>query len=239
MIYSAGTIAVTSGLPTVTGTGTKWKKRVNAGDVFQLTSSGAPYLISAVLSDTSLRLAEPYAAGTETAANYVISSDFSRFYSIPYPNRQDVDKASVLRRSINRIDKVLDSLSDRVFLVEYPPGSVIDISATPSIGTVYIAGPPGGVVVVNMASTPEITSLEVSTPGTISVQSMTSTPVITTVSVPSPAGLVTADSATVTADSAIITASGGSKIPSNIVLASSAFVTADSNKANAAGLYTP
>lgn len=242
MIYSAGTVDASAGGYTVTGTGTRWLKRVHAGDVFQLSSGGTLYLVAAVVSDTSLHLAGRVGA-TISGASYTITSDFSRYYSIPYPRDQDIEKASVLKRSVKRVDKLLDNLHDRVLRIEYPAGIPLPLTVTPSIGTVYIAPPPGGVSVSNATVTPGIGAVVVTTPGIVTVSDMESTPSITSVILPGATALITADSVAVKASSDTYTADGGSTIPQgpggNVILTADAvLVTADSVMGTADGLYT-
>jgi hypothetical protein len=207
MIYTKGTAAVTQNSQTVTGTGTRWSKRIHAGDVFQLEAGGSLYLVAEVSSDTSLLLAAEYAETTDAAADYTIVSDFSRYYSVPFPRNQDIEKASVLKRSTRRIDALLGGLNDRIFNVEYPPGAVVDIVSTPSIDTVYIALAPGDIVVDPATSTPEIDTVFIVPPSSsLIVEDLDSTPEITTVTLGS--ALITADDYNVTADSDTTTADG-------------------------------
>jgi hypothetical protein len=219
MIYTKGTAAVTQNSQTVTGTGTRWSKRIHAGDVFQLEAGGSLYLVAEVSSDTSLLLAAKYAETTDAAADYTIVSDFSRYFSVPYPRNQDIEKASVLKRSTRRIDVLLDGLNDRIFNVEYPPGSVVDIVSTPGIDTVYIALAPGDIVVDPATSTPEIDTVFIVPPSSsLVVEDLDSTPDIDPVY--AGAALVTADAFDVKASANLVTADG--------FYAVSSWVTADS-----------
>jgi len=193
MIYSKGTAAVTLNSQTVTGTGTRWAKRIHAGDVFQLEVGGPLYLIAEVSSDTSLILAAEYAGSTDATADYTIVSDFSRYFSVPYPRNQDIEKASVMRRSTTRVDTLLGQLSDRIFNVEYPPGSVVDIVATPSVDTVYIGQGSGGALVTADSTVTADSNLVLADGFTLG----------------DPLGsTITADSSTVRASSAVVTADG-------------------------------
>ena len=241
MIYSKGTIATQSGSPAVTGTGTRWLKRIHAGDALQLESGGRIYMIAKVVSDTSLLLSFD-ANVTTSGASYVICSDFSRYYSIPFPRKQDIEKASVLRRNAKLVDRLLGNMHDRIFRIEYPAGIPLPLTVNPSIGSVYIAPPPGVVFTSNVTSTPSIPAVVVTTPGIVTVSDMEATPAITTVILDAAVDLITADSAVVTADSDAYTADGGSTIqgtPSTFILADSNLVTADSVDTTADGRYTP
>ena len=241
MIYSKGTIATQSGSPIVTGTGTRWLKRIHIGDALQLESGGLIYMVAKVVSDTSLLLSFD-ANSTASGLSYVICSDFSRYYSIPFPRSQDIEKASVLRRNAKLVDRLLGNMHDRIFRIEYPAGIPLPLTVNPSIGGVYIAPPPGVVFTSNVTSTPSIPAVVVTTPGIVTVSDMEATPAITTVILDAAVDLITADSAVVTADSDAYTADGGSTIqgtPSTFILADSNLVTADSVDTTADGRYTP
>jgi len=190
MIYNKGTVDVTASSPVVTGTGTKWSKRVHAGDLFEVAGSTAHYQVARVVSDTELRLAEDMPASA-SGVSYSITSDFSHYYSIPYPRSHDIEKASILKRSTKKIDSLLQAMDDRVFAIEYPVGSVVDIISTPSIGTVYITPPSGIVLTADSDVTAD--SGDATADGLYIA--------------PAPTGAITADSA-FTADAGDITADG-------------------------------
>ena len=183
MIYKKGTITITNGSWIVDGTGTKWLKRVDPGDVLYVDGSDKPYYIAAVGSDTKLYLSAAFAEGAKTDVTYAAVADFSKVYSIPTPRSQDVRKASVLKRSINKIDSLLYDLGDRVFQVEYPIATVLDITVVPIMETV---------------------ELEASTAG---VEDATVYPTIDPVVL---FGLIQADSNTIRGDSNRVTADGSS-----------------------------
>lgn len=70
--YSVGTVAVTNGSATVTGSNTQWDAEiVLAGDAF-LGPDGALYEISAVNSATQITLAHAYGSGTASGQAYKI-----------------------------------------------------------------------------------------------------------------------------------------------------------------------
>lgn len=70
--YSTGTVAVTNGSATVTGTSTVWLTSAKAGQTFHI-SGGKYYHILSIASDTSLTLSENYAGTTAGTASYVIT----------------------------------------------------------------------------------------------------------------------------------------------------------------------
>jgi len=71
-LYSTGTVAVTNGSTTVTGTLTDWSAALlTAGARFDL--AGMSYPIVAVVSDTELTIGLPYAGATASGLSYAIS----------------------------------------------------------------------------------------------------------------------------------------------------------------------
>jgi len=69
--YKAGTVSVTSGSPTVTGSGTSWVANVKAGHGF-IGPDRFTYEILSVDSNTQLTLAEPYASASDSGEPYKI-----------------------------------------------------------------------------------------------------------------------------------------------------------------------
>lgn len=69
--YSTGTVAVTQGSVTVTGTGTLWRASVDAGMLLSV-AGGQVYAVKAVASDTSLTLDRPYVEATGSGRAYAL-----------------------------------------------------------------------------------------------------------------------------------------------------------------------
>lgn len=69
--YTTGTIAVTNGSRTITGTGTNWVADFNHRYLFK-TSDEEHYQIVAVPSTTSMLLSSPYAGTTSTGSTYTV-----------------------------------------------------------------------------------------------------------------------------------------------------------------------
>jgi hypothetical protein len=67
--YTTGTVTVTNGSPTVTGSGTSWAANVRQGWVFQ-GPDGRAYQVLAVNSNTSITLARNYAGSTLAGQQY-------------------------------------------------------------------------------------------------------------------------------------------------------------------------
>lgn len=69
--YRTGTVAVTNGSTTITGTGTAWVANAVAG-MGVILPDARLYEIAAVVSNTSITLAAPYLGSTAAAQTYVI-----------------------------------------------------------------------------------------------------------------------------------------------------------------------
>ena len=75
--YRTGTVAVTNGSKTVTGTDTLWTTAVNAGDAFALVDANlnptdAWYEVEAVVSNTEITLKQSYAGTTGSNKQYCV-----------------------------------------------------------------------------------------------------------------------------------------------------------------------
>lgn len=69
--YRAGTVALTNGNGTVTGTGTAWVANATVGEAF-LAPDGRVYEITAIVSDTSMTIAPNYLGSTASSQSYAI-----------------------------------------------------------------------------------------------------------------------------------------------------------------------
>lgn len=112
--YTTGTVTVTNGDQTVTGSGTAWTGEVSPGDTFTVASSGVVYQVASVTSDTALELVEPYAGVNGSGRTYAIGRDFTTARGFPYPNPGDTEIATILKRAIIEIDAWISSLTYRV-----------------------------------------------------------------------------------------------------------------------------
>lgn len=102
--YKTGTVTVTNGSSTVTGSGTLFSGNVAAGDLFTVVGDNAWYEVAAVGSDTSLTLAANYAGTTGSGKSYAISRDFTTRLALPYPQKGDIETASLIKRAFEQID---------------------------------------------------------------------------------------------------------------------------------------
>jgi len=107
--YKIGSASVTNGSATVTGVDTLWSAEVSAGDIFTIVGDNAWYEVGSVGSNTSITLTSTYAGSTASGAQYAISRDFTTNKSIPYPQKGDIETASLLKRAMNIIDTELSN----------------------------------------------------------------------------------------------------------------------------------
>ncbi len=100
--YKTGTVSVTNGSPTVTGTLTEFLTHCKVGDIFTIDKARI-YEIQSVDSDTQVTLSESYAGSTNAASAYYIIPNFTNSLN-----------AEVVARVIDLIDLYEDAL-DRDF----------------------------------------------------------------------------------------------------------------------------
>jgi len=102
--YNAGTVAVTNGSATITGTSTSWLANINVGDGFTIEASGVTYDVAAVVSDTNITLSAPYAGATAANQYYAIIRDFTAVMGLPYPAQGDQETATVVKAALQKLD---------------------------------------------------------------------------------------------------------------------------------------
>lgn len=71
--YTTGTVSVTQGSTTVTGSGTTWNTLVDAGMFLQVGGSGRYYVVKSITDTTHLELTEAYEGSTGAGNAYVLS----------------------------------------------------------------------------------------------------------------------------------------------------------------------
>lgn len=102
--YKTGSVTVTNGSATVTGLGTLWSAEVSAGDIFTIVGSNAWYEVASVASNTSLTLTANYGGTSASGASYAITRDFTTNNGWPYPQKGDIETASLIKRALTDID---------------------------------------------------------------------------------------------------------------------------------------
>jgi hypothetical protein len=105
--YRTGTVAVTNGSQTVTGTGTAWLASITQGMCFAPTGDNASYQISQVVSDGSLTLSAPYGGTTRSGAAYAITKGFTPIMGFPIFEPGDIDTPTLWKRLANQLENAL------------------------------------------------------------------------------------------------------------------------------------
>jgi len=81
--YSTGTISVTQGSTTVTGSGTTWNTLVDAGMLLQVGNDRV-YVVEQINSTTQLTLRDPYQGGTASGLSYTLDPVYKVDVADPY-----------------------------------------------------------------------------------------------------------------------------------------------------------
>ena len=103
--YKTGTVSVTNGSATVTGSGTTFTGgNVTAGDIFTVLGDNTWYEVASVTDADTLVLAANYAGTTASGAAYAITRDFTDRLGLPYPQKGDIETASLIKRAFALID---------------------------------------------------------------------------------------------------------------------------------------
>lgn len=110
--YSTGTITVVNTDATVEGSGVNWGStgvdpgNIAAGDLLSIEGSGVIYEVASVTDSDTLELTSPF-SGTGGSYNYSIVTDFTTNLNIPYPNPNDIDQETILKRMAVMLDGFL------------------------------------------------------------------------------------------------------------------------------------
>jgi hypothetical protein len=87
--YNAGSVAVTNGSKTVTGTGTAFLTNIDAGSLFQRDNSERVYVVKSVDSNTQLTLRDEYQGATGSGiTSYDLRDIYTMTTTDPYTNGQ-------------------------------------------------------------------------------------------------------------------------------------------------------
>lgn len=112
--YSDGTVTVTNGSATVTGSATAWLANASSSDRFValgIAGEDVSYEIASVDDDETIQLTAPFAGTTGGSRSYTIHRDFFP-NSIPKFNRSDAAPHAILNRMIERITELLAGGND-------------------------------------------------------------------------------------------------------------------------------
>jgi len=105
MIYKAGTVQVTRGSTTVTGSSTEFSKFVSSFSMFRRTGDTSTYIVSRVVSNTQLLLSTPYQGTSYSDTKYSINPDRTTNLGLPLLSPSLPDPSFVVNQALEKIDK--------------------------------------------------------------------------------------------------------------------------------------
>ena len=143
--YTTGSVTVTAGDATVTGTGTDWQNAgITSGDWLIVKGDGIGYRVNSVTNNTELELSEPYAGTTGTYSDYAISREFTPNLALVEMSPKSIGSAQAYNESMGIIDQEVSAR-----LVAQSPGDVAGTAAVADIlGTVsQFGGVPTGAII--------------------------------------------------------------------------------------------
>ena len=112
--YKTGTVSVTNGSATVTGSGTLWLANVSAGDRFKVKAINTTYEIASVDSDTQITLNVNWEGATLIQQNYQINIDRTTNYDFPKIIDEDEDWQYWWTLALRDIDTKLKDVCERI-----------------------------------------------------------------------------------------------------------------------------
>jgi len=124
--YKTGTVTVTNGSPTVTGSNTLWLANVSAADSFTIAGDGVMYDVASVDSDTQVTLSAPYAGTTASGAVYAIGTSFTVPDNFPEMSQGDIETATIFTRAMRKIQGKFSSI--------LTGGASANFTAMPQVG---------------------------------------------------------------------------------------------------------
>lgn len=139
--YQTGTVSVTNGDATVTGSGTAWLATISAGDIFVRQGDVVSYTIASVTSDTSLELTANYAGSSGSGLTYGITIDFTPNKSYPLLASGAIGTDTIFNEAMLAVDENFEALgtaSDKDIGTDNGDVSEnINGTFTPILGTTY------------------------------------------------------------------------------------------------------
>ncbi len=106
-MYKTGTISVTNGSQTVTGSGTSWLANVAAGDWLFVGGDGTSYEVGSVGSDTGITLTANYAGTTASGKSYGIGNVATSPDNILLMSTGDIETPAIFSRAMQAIQSTL------------------------------------------------------------------------------------------------------------------------------------
>lgn len=144
--YKTGTVSVTNGSATVTGSGTAWSSNVSPGDGFVVAGTSVPYTVASVSNNTSLTLSTPYQGSSASGESYAIWRDFTTNESLPELSQGDIETATLWTRALRKIDAFIGTAYKRSNILGtvsqssgVPTGAIIERGSNSNGGYVKLA----------------------------------------------------------------------------------------------------
>ena len=144
--YSTGTIAVTNGTKTVTGTTTAWQVEAYPGDLLEYPIGGRLYPVQAVVSNTSITLIDNMAAATASGQTYRIHRVSPGWAEAAEVNAKVSDTLEALRTgfAMTSLSSVALGTGNKTFTVQSGlpilPGARVIAAARASPTTQWMTG---------------------------------------------------------------------------------------------------
>lgn len=130
----AGLVSVTNGSPTVVGDADADWSDVVGGEIFTIQGAGVWFDVleaNFVTDHWELTLATPYSGATAAAQAYAITTSFTPELGIPYPDRGDVETASIMKRAMGVVENKIVTISPGSFVALFGED---EVSATFTFG---------------------------------------------------------------------------------------------------------
>lgn len=106
--YAVGTVSLTNGSATVTGSGTLFTGNVAIGNAFLRVGDAILYDIANVVSNTQLTLSGTYQGVSGSGLSYVVAVDFTTNFSLPELEAGDLGTAAIFTRAMRLLDTRLN-----------------------------------------------------------------------------------------------------------------------------------
>ena len=113
--YKTGTVSVTNGSATVTGTGTEFSSNLTAGNLFTVEGDNVAYTIASAPTATSLTLTAPYSGATATGQIYGVTIDFTPDLGLPLMSVGDLNTAAIYNEAMKNVDNEFNNLGTAAF----------------------------------------------------------------------------------------------------------------------------
>ena len=139
--YKTGSVTVTLNSNAVTGSGTAFLANVAVGDMFSIATSGAPYFVAGITTDTALTLTAVYGGATASGQSYFITRDFTTNRDFPLMAAGDIDTPTIYNRLAQQLETLLGAAftANRVIISDASGNFTTDADLTFTGGNLLTA----------------------------------------------------------------------------------------------------